>query len=296
MNRAVVALNPRAAENGSLKNFCEQISNLHAQGLFDEIFVLSVIHQSYFPYSPDEYDQRREKIFKDVRKSLEHGIDCRIKFADIDVLECHSSGDEEVVRSMASWAFKKRAQILILGVDIKHISSRWSLEGIPVTAALLSPVPLLVVNVRGPVDFTPRSEPKVLLAVDSEAPPTAKALRRFSWVAKPMKAKVHLVHVTRKKTMPSAKGRKVSDFDRIREVLHDTAVALQRFDIDCVMEVVKEDGSVANTLAEYGKRHGIWVTVVTSPARGLRYRLAWGSTTQSLLGHLGCPLLVLRIQ
>ncbi|WP_413586066.1 universal stress protein [Bdellovibrio sp. HCB274] len=296
MNRAVVALNPRAAENGSLKNFCEQISNLHAHGLFDEIFVLSVIHQSYFPYSPEEYDQRREEIFKEVQKSLEAGIDCRIKFASIDVLECHSSGDEEVVRLMASWAYKKRAQILILGVDIKHISSRWSLEGIPVTAALLSPLPLLVVNVRGPFDSITGSEPKVLLAVDHQAPPTAKALRRVSRVAKPMKAKVYLLHITRKKTIPSAKGQKVFEFDQIREVLHDTAVALQRFGIECVMDVVRENESVAHTLAEYGKKHGIWVTVVTSPARGLRYRLVWGSTTQSLLGHLGCPLLVLRIQ
>ncbi|WP_413560849.1 universal stress protein [Bdellovibrio sp. HCB209] len=294
MKRAVIALNPRASENDSLKNFCEQIKILQENGLWDEIFVLSVIHQSYFPYSPDDYDHRRERILQEVRQSLYRGISDKIDFHDVDVLECHSSGDEEVVRLMASWVIKKRSQVLVLGVDIKHISSRWSLEGIPVTAAFLSPVPLLVVNVREPFDFVAEKEPKVLLAVDATAPPSAKALRRLTRLAKPLKAKVHLVNVTRRKTMPVLTGTKTSEFDRVREVLHDTSVILQNFGVESIMEVVKENESVANTIAEYVKKNNIWVAAVTSPVRSIKHRLAFGSTTQAMLGHLGCPLLVLR--
>ncbi|WP_373999562.1 universal stress protein [Bdellovibrio bacteriovorus] len=294
MRRGMLALNPMAGESGSIETLCEQVRHLQKDGFLNELCVVSVVHKSYFPFSSETYKERHDEIVKDIEHSLAAGLKERLEYQDIQILEAPTSTDDDVVRTISEWVFKKRTNFLILGVHGHQNLAHGSLGGIPSTASFLSPVPLLVINVAEPVHEEFNSAPAVLLAVDASEPPSLRALRRFAKIIEPLKARVQLVHILRKRKLIGQRLRPVANFDKARRVLLETAQQLQNFGVECNMEILKEQRSVAYTLATYAERNKIWITAVTSPVRDIKHRLLWGSTTHSLLGHLKCPLLVLR--
>lgn len=289
----MLALNPMAGESASTETLCAQLRHFESRGLVDEVYVVSVVHKSYFPFSSEIYKERHDEIVNDIQESLASGLKGRLEYQGIQILEAPTSTDDDVVHTISEWIFRKRMNILILGVNGHQNLEHGSLGGIPSTAAFLSPVPLLVINVAEN-RYKIESTPAILLAVDVEQPPSLKVLRRFAKIIAPLQAHVHLVHILRKRKLFGPRVRHVANFDKARRVLLDTAHQLQNLGMECSMEIIKEHRSVAHTLANYAERHKIWITAVTSPIRDLKYRLLWGSTTHNLLGHLKCALIVLR--
>ncbi|KHD90057.1 MAG: hypothetical protein OM95_00620 [Bdellovibrio sp. ArHS] len=290
----MIALNPMAGESPSMESFCEQLRHLKNEGLLDELCVVSVVHKSYFPFSSEVYRERQGEIIKDIKQSLASGLHERIPYREIQVLEAPTSTDEDVVRTIGKWIFKKRTNFLILGVDSNQSLAHGAVGGVPSTASFLSPVPLLAINVGVSPEEEFNGPPTVLLTVDASEPPSLRALRRFAKIVAPLQPRIQLLHVLRKRKLLGPRLRPVANFDKARRVLIETSQQLQNFGIECTMDIVKEQRSVAHTIVNYAEKNNIWIAAVTSPVRDIKHRLLWGSTTHSLLGHLKCPLLVLR--
>lgn len=293
MKSGLIALNPHSGESPSLKNLCLQIKDMQERGLLQRIEVVSLIHPNFFPFPPSSYKEMKEQVLSDVRTSLEKGINGCFKYEKLDILEASESNNDDLVTTLSQIALKRRMQILILGLDTSDNGYRWLFGGVSQTAALSSGGPTLILKVHE--SPTPLSaEPAVLLAVDTLVPPSIKAVKRLHRIFKPLNARLHLLHVKRKTGLLSAFSNDNQKFETIEEILRKSKKDFSDLGFECDYEILEENKSIAHTIAEYARIKQVWMTTVTSPSRGLRHRVLWGSTTQNLLAQNPGPVLVLR--
>lgn len=293
MRSGLIALNPKAAENASFKNFCAQIHKFQERGALKKVDIVSLIHPNFFPYPSEVYFAQKNTLIHDVEKSLAEGVGKKLSYNEIRVLEPPFSGDDDIVGYLSNLAFEKRDSVVIVGVDSKQKLYKWFVGGLPETAALSAPIPVLLIKIDQDC-LTDRNEPQVVLAIDVEKPPSMRALRRFSRLVRPLEATVHVVAVIRKSNMvASLMGLQGAD-QETETILQNTLKRLESLRLHGQTHVLEEKESVAATISEFSQQYGAWITAVTSPHRDIRHRLMWGSTTQALISESSCPLLVLR--
>lgn len=201
---------------------------------------------------------------------------------------------EEIVQVLSRKVLRQRAGLLILKNDDEEGRYKWIFGSLAETAALSATVPTLVLQETEPPSWS-SSSPSILLALDSWAPPTARALRRLARVARPLKATVHVIHVKRR-PRPLASPLTSVSAKPVHELLKETTDWLQSQGVSCQSGMIVEGRSIAEAIDGYAETHKIWITAVTSPPRSFLHRIFWGSTTQKLLRQLKGPLMVLRVE
>lgn len=293
MRSGLIALNPKAAENASFKNFCAQVHKFQERGALKKVDIVSLIHPNFFPYPAEVYNSQKDTLMRDAEKSLAAGVGKKISYADIKVVEAPFSSDDDIVGLLSNLAYQRRDSVVIVGIDSKQRLYKWFAGGLPETAALSSHVPVLLIKVDQDC-LVDRDEPRVILAVDSGAPPTKRALRRFARLVRPLDALIKVVGVTRKSSMVASMMGLNGHQDQMQKILEETLEHLKSLRLKGEVKILEENHSVAETISEYSKSQGAWITAVSSPPRDIRHRLMWGSTTQALVSEMSCPLLVLR--
>ncbi|KYG65945.1 hypothetical protein AZI86_02415 [Bdellovibrio bacteriovorus] len=288
-----MALNPKAAESTSFKNFCTQINTLQKKGLLSKVNIVSLIHPNFFAMPSDIYFSQKETLMNEVEKSLATGLGQQIAYSDLTVLESPYSSYDEMVGFLSQLAYRQRDSVIIVGIDPQQKVYKWLAGGLPETAALSAQIPILLVKVDQTC-LIDKEEPRVVLAVDTEAPPTKKALRRFARLVRPLGTPVDILHVQRKANFVASLIGASTGPKESEAILASTLEDLRSLNLDGKIHTIEEEDSVAATIAKFANNQGAWITATSSPTRDIRHRLVWGSTTQNLLEELSCPLLVLR--
>lgn len=201
---------------------------------------------------------------------------------------------EEIVQVLSRKVLRQRAGLLILKNDDEDRRYKWIFGSLAETAALSATVPTLVLQNSEPPSWA-SSAPSILLALDSWAPPTARALRRLARVARPLNAIVHVIHVKRRPRFLASPLTSVTS-KPVNELLKETTDWLHSQGVSSQSGMIVEGRSIAEAIDGYAETHQIWITAVTSPPRSFLHRIFWGSTTQKLLRQLKGPLMVLRVE
>lgn len=293
MRSGLMALNPKAAESASFKNFCTQINTLQKKGLLNKVNVVSLIHPNFFALPSDIYFSQKQALMEEVENSLAMGLGKQINYDDLTVMESPYSSYDDMVGFLSQLAYRQRDSVIIVGIDPQQKVYKWLAGGLPETAALSAHIPILLIKVDQTC-LLDKEEPRVVLAVDTDVPPTMKALRRFARLIRPLGTSVDIVHVQRKNNFVASLIGASTGVTENDSILQKTLENLRRLKLDGEIHTIQEEESVATTLAKFANDRGAWITATSSPARDIRHRLVWGSTTQNLLEELSCPLLVLR--
>ncbi|MNJ94850.1 Universal stress protein family protein [compost metagenome] len=293
MKSGLVALNPHSGEAPSLNNLCLQIHYFQKHGLLKKLDVVSLVHANFFPYPVSVYQDLKNQILNDVKRSLEKGINNCFDYEKLEVIEALESNNDDLVETLSQLAEQRKVNVLILGLDTSDNGYRWLFGGVSQTAALSAFGPTLIMKVNEAPAILP-DEPSVLLAIDTTAPPSQQAVEKLQGVLAPMNSKIYLVHVKRKASFLSSLAKKAQSPKEIEDILLQSEKIFKELGMSCSAEILEEGKSFSHTIADYVDAKGIWVTAVTSPSRDFKHRVLWGSTTQSLLSHLKCPVLVLR--
>lgn len=293
MTSGLMALNPKAAESASFKNFCTQISTLQKKGLLSKVNVVSLIHPNFFALPSDIYFSQKQALMDEVERSLATGLGKQINYNDLTVMESPYSSYDDMVGFLSQLAYRQRDSVIIVGIDPQQKVYKWLAGGLPETAALSAHIPILLIKVDQTC-LIDKEAPRVVLAVDTEAPPSMKALRRFARLVRPLGTQVDIVHVQRKENFMASLIGASTGTKESNSILESTLEKLRVLKLDGETHTIEEQDSVAATLAKFANDRGAWITATSSPTRDIRHRLVWGSTTQNLLEELSCPLLVLR--
>lgn len=294
MQSALIAFNPYSGQSSTIQNLCAQVAYFQEKKALQSVDIVTLIHPNFFPISQAEYTASLDKLKENVKESLEKAINNCFKYNSIEVLEAPSSNNDELVLVLSQLARERSADVLTLGLNIVEKGYRWDYGGISQTATLSSTGPTLLLNVRHEISDAAPSLPTTLIALDTSAAPSLKAVEEIERLLLPWCSSVRLIHVQRKPHLLAKLVNSRQAKEDIDKVMHETQTIFKSKGFKCESQIIREKNSIAETISDCSKENDISMTLITSPLRDFTYRMLWGSTAQNLLLYHKKPLLVLR--
>lgn len=259
-----------------------------------EVTVLTVATLTEPPRDSQTMSQLRESVVTEARDTAEKAARIlRRRWPEVEMLTPEGDPRVEIVRA----AEELQADMLALGARGFERLKRLLVGSTSLAVARYAPCPVAIVRGR------PRPVQRALVAVDGSEGSRA-ALRFLSLFGLVRDARVSLLHVLQRPTVPG-RSRSIASWSdqETREerrkqradaerILADATAILE--DVRHPVEPLIADGDPARQIVSMARSRN--VDLVVLGARGLRTlgRLLLGSVSETVLHHVGRPVVIVR--
>lgn len=252
-----------------------------------KVTVLTVATLTEPPRDSQTMSELRERVVREARQAAERAAKLlRRRWPEVETLVTEGDPRLEIVRA----AEDVRADMLALGARGLGRLKRLLVGSTSLAAARYAACPVAIVQGR------PRPVRRALVAIDGSEGSRA-AVRFLSLFDLVRDARVSLVHVLPGPAAPRGRERQTGDDRRQQQadaekMLADAAAVLGTARYPAERLVV--DGDPARQIVSIARRRN--VDLVVLGARGLRTlgRLLLGSVSETVLHHVGRPVVIVR--
>lgn len=259
-----------------------------------EVTVLTVATLTEPPRDSQTMSQLRESVVTEARDTAERAARIlRRRWPEVEMLTPEGDPRVEIVRA----AEELQADMLALGARGFGRLKRLLVGSTSLAVARYAPCPVAIVRGR------PRPVQRALVAVDGSEGSRA-ALRFLSLFGLVRDARVSLLHVLQRPTVPG-RSRSIASWSdqETREERRTQRADAERIlaDATAILEDVRHpveplivDGDPARQIVSMARSRN--VDLVVLGARGLRTlgRLLLGSVSETVLHHVGRPVVIVR--
>lgn len=292
MASALISIDPSINKTNSFERFCRIINHYQTKGFFTRLSVASAIHPSLFPHPISWYDELKEQFMGEAYEKVKASCEGNFKYSSIKVLSSNSSGAEDLVTVISSYARRRGDEILIMASSDKKGLPYWILGSFSETASLTAPLPVLIIK---PYNITFSRSVRIVLAVDVSAPPSSQTLVTIAGLAEKANAHVDLVYANTSTTNILKKNLSdPRDNKEARIILKDLQSKLLSLKIKSNIKLLMGVDSVAHAIADYAEETQAWLTITTEVKRTKSRKLLLGSTSRRILKLTKRPFLSMR--
>lgn len=296
-NSALIAIDPISEKGKSFERFCEIVHLLQKGRVIGDSTLVSVLHASLYAMPAAWYRESKSKIAKEAMQTLHEICRNRIEFVDAKVLHAESADNESLVEHVSRFGRREDRELLVVASNDRSGLPQWILGSFSETAALTSKLSVLVIKPHlKTTDFS--TKPRLVVAVDVEAPPTPKELRWIARLCLASGAKLDMVYA-----MPRRFAGPFHE-DDIRQpnptpALKALRLALKKEGVSAsVAALDTENGKrpLEKTISDFADARKAWGIITISAKRSRARALFLGSTTRRLLARTKRPFLSLRLE
>ncbi|MDQ3231889.1 MAG: universal stress protein [Pseudobdellovibrionaceae bacterium] len=234
------------------------------------------------------------RLAKDASRELESSLQGAFRFSSIKVLSAMTVDLESLVIFISRFATRTGIDLMVIASNARTGLPLWLLGSFSETAALIAPMPILIIKPHIEVqDFAP--VPHLVVGVDTSVPVPAAALRWIAGTAKSMGAELDLIHVKpRKRLMDSMAPRPKKESPEL--ILQGLQRKFLKAGVSTHVLIKDEVESVAQTLVDCAEQKQAWVILTVVAKRSSVRKLLLGSDARRILSLTRRPFLSLRLE
>lgn len=295
MNSALVTVDPVSEKERSFDKFCELVRIFQNMGFFSSTTIASVIHGSLYTVPLSWYQEMKGKYAQEALQGIQKACTGRFKFETAKVLFANTHVNEILVQQLCQYGHRRGASLLVVSSNERKGLPHWILGSFSETAVLTATLPVLVMKPHFSVAELSRKI-HFLLAVDTAAPPSNKAVHWIAKAARAVDAHIDLIYIepSRRVFVDALQQRKIKN--EANQILKKVQSAFKSESVKSEFHIYEESKSVAHTLVAVGDKRKTWLIIATAAPRSLKRKLLLGSTARRMLTLTKRPFLSLRME
>jgi len=295
LNNVVVAIEPIPERSHSFDYFTETICRFQKFNVFSSTSVVSIIHSALYVLPKSWYYERESKLASEAKALVGKHCRDRFSFDSIKILKGKATNNSSLVEEASVYLKKISSSLLVVLSSDRAGVPYWVLGSFAETAAFTSSNSVLVVKPQGrSLEYS--SKPRFTIALDSSVEYSKQQIDWIVDLAMPSKAQVDLVSVNPKlsgmfSSIKKLEHQKLPDIElnRVKDYLF-------RVGIFATLHILKEEGSVAETVVKFADKRKSWGIIAISTERKLIRKFLLGSVARKILIFTKRPFFAVRVK